>query len=439
MKKIKILLYILNSFKSRENRKFFKIKLREYLAGVFTQTHQISTQSDVHQQILTPLQVLTTTEESQQVITPYNLAVLHLGAKHKILLVVHQFSRTGAPYAVLYLARAIFSLHGVQPVIISPIDGPIRAEFEQEGFPTVVDPLLFSRQNYSLETCNFVESFEKVVVTSLASFNFIHYFRGIAKRLSWWIHETDVGFNSVASMYTDLPMLFAVCESIWLGSPLSFPLSLKYAPKDKLYLLLYGCSDTAFPYQQYKTGKVIFSIIGSVEPRKGQDIFLKAVKLLPAALRCNAVFRIIGSPLPFEASEVFYKKIRASARLIAEVEFISNMPLEELQKYYAETDVIISASIDDPMPIVITQGLMFSKVCVCSSAIGQAKLIENEKDGLIFSNGSAEDLAEKITWILQNSSQLNSLCVGGRAIYEKYFLMTSFIDNVSKLIPQNDK
>ena len=110
------------------------------------------------------------------------------------------------------------------------------------------------------------------------------------------------------------------------------------------------------------------------------------------------------------------------------------MPLEELQKYYSETDVIVSASRDDPMPIVITQGLMFSKVCVCSSVIGHAKIIENEKDGLIFSNESAEDLSERMTWILQNSDQLNSLGVAGRVIYEKYFDMTSFVDNVRGLL-----
>ena len=115
------------------------------------------------------------------------------------------------------------------------------------------------------------------------------------------------------------------------------------------------------------------------------------------------------------------------------------MPLEELQKYYSETDVIVSASRDDPMPIVITQGLMFSKVCVCSSAIGHAKLIENEKDGLIFSNESAEDLSEKMAWILRNPAQLNPLGKAGRAIYEKYFHMTSFVDNVGKLMPQRDK
>jgi glycosyltransferase involved in cell wall biosynthesis len=368
-------------------------------------------------------------------VSPYNTELL-VKIDTKILLVVHELSRTGAPYAVLYLARAFFALHGVRPVIISPKNGLIRQEFEQEGFITVVDPFLFSDQNYSSETCNFIANFEHVIVTSLSSFNFIHRFRGIAKHLTWWIHETDVGFTAVTKMTADLPLLFAACESVWLGSPLCFPLALQYTSQHKLHLLLYGCTDTALPAQPHTSEKMVFSIIGSLEPRKRQDIFLEAVELLPEVLRRKAIFRIIGSSLPsFDASVTFSKKLYAKAALIPEVEFLENMPSDELLAFYAQTDVLVSTSQDDPMPIVITQGLMFSKACLCSSAIGQASLLTDGKDGLVFTNESAEELAEKMAWLLQNPTALTTIGMEGRKIYEKYFLMSSFVDNVGNLIP----
>lgn len=366
--------------------------------------------------------------------TPYKAEVLHLGVNAKILLVVHDFSRTGVPYAVLYLARALFSLYGVRPVVISPKEGPIREEFEQEGFPTIVDPLLFDCQNHSSEASNFVANFEKVIVTSLASFNFIRYFCDINKHLTWWIHETDSGYPWVANKGGDLPLLFAACESIWLGSPLCAPPALQYASQDKLHLLLYGCSDTAIPNRPHKSGKIVFSIVGSVEHRKGQDIFLDAIERLPEELRAKAIFRIIGSPLPFENSVSFYKNVLAKAALMPEIECIENMPSDKLLEFYAETNVLVSASRDDPMPIAITQGLMFSKVCLCSSSIGHAQLLENRKDGLIFTNESAEELSEKMAWLLQNSAELAAIGIAGRAVYEKYFLMSSFVNNVKNLM-----
>jgi len=164
---------------------------------------------------------------------------------------------------------------------------------------------------------------------------------------------------------------------------------------------------------------------------------VEAIGRLPEELRTKAVFRIIGSPPPSVRFVKFYKTVRAKGDLLPEVEFINNVPSGELQELYAETDVFVSASRDDPMPIVITQGLMYSKLCLCSSAIGQARLLEDGKDGLIFANDSAEALSEKIVWILENPNELAALGMAGRIIYEKYFLMSSFTANVELLMQES--
>lgn len=405
-------LLIVWSLKKAEHRRKFIMMLRAYWDAI---TQQPQLPSD---------------ESLVSIYQPEMLAKIDT----KILLVIHELSRTGAPYAMLYLARALFDLHGVKPVIISPKEGSIRQEFEQEGFTVLFDPLLFNQQHYSAEACRFISSFEQVIVTSLACFNFIRYFRGIAKHLTWWIHETEVGFKSVASMTDDLSLLMTACESIWLGSPLCFPLAEQYITHDKLHLLLYGCPDTVLPYSPHPAEKMVFTIAGSLEPRKGQDLFLDAIERLPETLRAKALFRIIGSSLPFEASVDFSKKLLAKAALIPEVEYLENMPSDKLLEFYAQTDVLVSTSCDDPMPIVMTQGLMFSKVCLCSSAIGHAKLIKNGKNGLIFDQQSADQLAEKMTWLLENPDKLTALGEAGRMLYEKHFLMSSFAHNVDSLI-----
>jgi len=408
------LLNILWSLRYRENRQNFEIALYEYLVR------------------LKQSELLSTSPES-----PYKNETLNSGSSSGVLLIAHEFSRTGAPFAVLYLARALFALHGVRPVIISPMDGPLREEFEQEGYHTIVDPSLLSYRICSSDVCDFILGFERVIVTSLAAYGFIRHFRGIGKKLTWWIHETDDWFNAPVIMNADLSLLFAACESIWLGSPLCLPLALQYTSQDKLHLLLYGCPDTVLPHSPHESGKIIFSIVGSVDERKGQDVFVEAISRLPEELRTKAVFRIIGSPHPSVRFVKFYKTVRAKGDLFPEVEFISSVPSDELQELYAETDVFVSASRDDPMPIVITQGLMYSKLCLCSSAIGQARLLEDGKDGLIFANDSAEALSAKRAWILENPNELTALGVAGRIIYEKYFLMSSFTANVELLMQES--
>ncbi len=421
MMKLYKLLCILWSLKNRENRYRFLVMLHEYLV------------STTHKQPQLPP---TAAESEISLDSPYK-ETLHLGNDAKILLVVHEFSRTGAPFAVLYLARALFSLYGVRPVILAPKDGPIREEFEREGFVTIIDPSLFDYRDFPSEACDFVVNFERVIVSSLACFGFIRYFRGLNKHLTWWIHETNEGFTSVASMATDLSLLFNCCESIWLCSPLCFPLALQYAPQDKLHLLLYGCTDMALPHSPHKSEKIVFTIVGAVEQRKGHDIFLNAIELLPESLKSKAIFRIIGSPNSYDKSVIFYEEICKKAAQIPEVECIDSMPSAQLLEFYAETDVLVSASRDDPMPIVVTEGLMFSKACLCSSVIGHAQLLEQGRDGLIFTNESAEELAEKMAWLIQNPSELITLGVAGRKLYEKHFLMSRFTDNVKNLIIQH--
>lgn len=355
------------------------------------------------------------------------------GNGNKVLLVLHEFSRTGAPRAMLYLARALFHLSGFRPTVIAAVDGPIRQEFENEGFSTIVESLLFEASLERSRVTRFVASFDRVIVTPLASFAFIRNFRNVPKYLVWWIHEEENGFNYIADNFaSDLTDIFNSCDAVWLGSPLcTLPVS-RYAAPEKIHLLLYGCNDIATVGENTHSRPVTFTLVGSVEPRKGQDIFLDAIEQLPAEIRQQAKFQIIGSPYN-DWSAAFHGKICIQASRFPEVECIPNVPFEELNKLYAETDVVVSASRADPMPISITQGLMFSKVCLCSSAIGHAGLLEDGVDSLVFPTESAGQLAEKISWLIQNAGKLAAIGTAGRKVYEKHFLMTSFIANVDKL------
>jgi glycosyltransferase involved in cell wall biosynthesis len=358
----------------------------------------------------------------------------YLENSRKFLLVIHEFSRSGTPQAVLYLAQAIFTSYRIRPVIISPFDGPIREEFEKNGFPTIVEPLLFSKCNDAPGVSNFVSGFELVIATSISCYYIIRHYKDVVKRLIWWIHEDEEGFANTRENYaSDLASLFNACESVWIGSPVcSLPVR-QYVTPDKINLLLYGCEDAAMPHRPHKSGRMVFTLVGSVEPRKGQDIFLTAIELLPAELRCKAIFRIIGSSYN-DWSDTFYKDILARARLIPEVECLPNMPFDQLLEFYSETDIVVSASRSDPMPIAITLGLMMAKACLCSSRIGHVGLLDDGVNALIFKNESVQELAEKMTLILRHPDVLPALGARGRKVYESHFLMTSFVNNVENLI-----
>lgn len=352
---------------------------------------------------------------------------------HKTLLVVHELSRTGAPRVVLYLAQAIRKLTGDVPVIWSPVDGDIRAEFEAHGFPVIVDPLILAYQPAHASSQTAVASFERVIATSLSSYPFVRHHGAVAKRLMWWIHEETAGFDYLVTQHApDLATLFERCEAIWLGSPLCFAPAGRFVEHQKLVMLLYGCEDASRPAVLRPDGRLVVTIAGSLEPRKGQDIFLDAIELLSDAQRSAALFRIVGSSTQWFAS--FEEAIRTRASRLPQVECIPNVPLDRLNDLYAETDVVVSASRSDPMPIAITQGLMFAKVCVCSSAIGHATLLHDGQDALIFASESASQLAEKLAWLISNRQALAGIGAAGREVYEARFTENQFVANVEYLL-----
>ena len=358
-----------------------------------------------------------------------------LKSGQKILLITHEFSLTGAPRAVLYLANAIYEQCQIRPEIITPVDGPIRKEFEGNGFTTIVTPWLMHDFREGSEEAQFISNFDLVIVTSISSYYIVRHTANSIKKLIWWVHEDAAGFEHIRNAYAlDLNLLIERCDAIWLGSPVCSLPVLEIVASDKVHPLIYGCEDVALANRRHESGRMVFTLVGTVEPRKGQDIFLSAIELLPSELRSKALFRIIGSPYS-DWSEIFNKEIIARSRTIPEVECYPNMPFHELLEFYAETDVMVSASRADPMPIAITQGLMFSKPCLCSSSIGHARLLENGKNACFFENESVQELAKQMEWLLKNPEALPIIGKSGRDAYEKLFQMSVFAKNVGGLLP----
>lgn len=352
---------------------------------------------------------------------------------HKTLLVLHELSRTGAPRVVLYLAQAIRQITGVTPLIWAPVDGDIRAEFEADGFPVIVDPSIMDYQPVHTTPRRAVSGFDQVIVTSIAAYQFVRHYGSVANKLRWWIHEEAAGFEYVTTeLAPDLALLFERCEAIWLGSPLCFAPAGQHAAHHKLFLLLYGCEDTSRPAVPNPDGRMVIAIVGSLDPRKGQDIFMDAIEMLPSEQRDGVLFRFIGSATDWYAS--FEASLHSRAAAFPHIEFIPNVPPEKLNDLYASSDVIVSASRSDPMPISITQGLMFSKVCVCSSVIGHAALLQDQNNALIFESENALQLAEKLTWVIANPQAAAKIGKNGRHVYETNFLESQFVANVENLL-----
>ena len=101
-------------------------------------------------------------------------------------------------------------------------------------------------------------------------------------------------------------------------------------------------------------------------------------------------------------------------------------------------DVVVCSSRIDSLPIAITEGMMYGKVCITTYGTGIADYICNEKNGFIVSAEDADALREKIEWIIVNKDKLKEIGINARKTYEKYFNMEVFGRNLENILMETE-
>lgn len=343
----------------------------------------------------------------------------------KILVVSHDFSLTGAPKATLMLAKTLKEIYNYTPIVLSITPGAIENEFKEANIPFYYyNQLPVKRTDF----LSFFDNFDLIIANSLL-FDFLNEIEAIKTPIIWWSHEIFNRKKDLKKIKEFMPHLY----SFWSGSPLTRKILEKNNPNKKNSLMLYGLPELSLPKINNKeTDKIVFSLMGTWDKRKRQDLLLDAIKKLPQQIREKAIFYIIGEKSP----KKYIAKLLKEFEKYSEVKILPQMSFEELLNYYAESDVILSTSDFDPMPIVVTYGLMFKKLCLCSDAIGTALLIKDKENGILFKAGNAKDLNQKITDIVQNFDKYKPIAEKGYEVYKNNFSQELFKNNLEKLVDE---
>jgi glycosyltransferase involved in cell wall biosynthesis len=88
------------------------------------------------------------------------------------------------------------------------------------------------------------------------------------------------------------------------------------------------------------------------------------------------------------------------------------------------------------MSIVITEAMMYAKPSITTDATGVSDYIEDGVNGLICKAGDADDLREKMEWMILNRDKLGQIGLNARHIYEQYFTMDKFADRLEAVIDE---
>ena len=355
--------------------------------------------------------------------------------KGRLLLLSHELSRTGAPGVLLEAAKLLCEAGYYVAVAAPDAEGPqptaLAEDFVQLGIPIYLDrSLLFGRLGNPMPAgpCaspffhRLCEAFDAVLCNSFATHNIVKELNGGEKPVIWWIHEGKRFYEDVRPEYYPLPLRENVqvyCVGKYAQAMLQ-ELSVPIGTRS----LLYGIEDRAELYPIRAHEKVRFVICGSIDRQKNQLTMVRAIARLTPQERENAEFLFVGG----YADEGYYQKVVRAAKGLDCIRFLGILPNREVLALYAASDCVALPSIDDTMPVVLTEGMMLRRIILCSRRTGTAYYLEEGKSGFLFDPNDVKELSEKLRYILAHihDPALRSMGEAARRIYEQEFTTEVF-------------
>lgn len=329
----------------------------------------------------------------------------------------------GGPALALYNVARILQSWGYSVTYASMVDGPLRTILLEDGISVIVD------SNMLAETMNNNEWIAKYSLVICNTINF-HVFlseRDMDIPVIWWVHDAEFFYR--AANITALKKISNSNLTVVAVGPIARNAMRKYRLDFEIGDLLYGVEEVTLPGNQKRNSDIIqFVTIGFVEPHKGQDLLIKAVKALPDVLRQKCRFLFVGKNTSLFASELMRAVLD-----IPEVQFVGTVDRGEIHSILSGTDVLVCPSRQDCMPTVCSEAMMHSVPCLVSDATGTAAYITGE-NGRVFPTENIDELKKQIVWFIDHKDDIASMGEKARIVYEKYFSMQAFSNSLKKII-----
>jgi glycosyltransferase involved in cell wall biosynthesis len=344
-----------------------------------------------------------------------------------LLFVSHDLSLSGAPM-MLFHAASWCKRHGMFVTVMAPKDGPLRAKYEAEGIPLIVDPLV-EEEHESFSAL--ARDFDCVVANTIRTAAAIRVLQGNNVPIVWWIHEPgSVGehyLREEAKLRATMPLPDLLLAPSERTASIYRPYT--ESPVKSLHNAIPDMDEKASARQP--VGPLRFLLLASIEPRKGQDIFVKALAQLPVDVRKAAEFEIAGRTLDPD----FWPQFDSIAKKIGKLMVNGALSHADATAKLSEADVLVAPSRDEAMPTVtILEAMSLGKAIVTTRVGGAEETFTDGENALLVRSEAPDELAAAIQQLIENPTMVSALGLKARETYERNFTIERFGAEFSELI-----
>jgi glycosyltransferase involved in cell wall biosynthesis len=141
-------------------------------------------------------------------------------------------------------------------------------------------------------------------------------------------------------------------------------------------------------------------LIGAVSRmrfEKGIDLLIAAFAELLRTVDCDLKLLVVGEGPDRQELEELSIKLNCQDNIV----FYGATLWGEAMQLMARMDIVVVPSRFEGFGLAAAEAMAMGKPLVCSNAFGLSELVSHEKEGLLFKNGEAQDLAEQLQKLIR--------------------------------------
>ena len=191
-----------------------------------------------------------------------------------------------------------------------------------------------------------------------------------------------------------------------------------------------------------RQGTVTFLIAGNFHEGKHQELAIEACRILHERGIRGARLVIAGASSALKASKLFEERLHDEARKLPEGTVTFAGYVSDMAALRKKTDVELVCSGMEAFGRVTAEAMLSSNPVIGADSGATPELIADGENGLLFESGSAEALAEKMRYFLEQPEEIARMGANAYNGAKKHFPARKNTDAVEQLyhslLPESD-
>lgn len=165
---------------------------------------------------------------------------------------------------------------------------------------------------------------------------------------------------------------------------------------------------------------IVLGLVGTIQHRKGHDILINAISLLPDHIKSNLHILFLG-----DGEKDFVTNLLKEKELSKQCTFL---PFQDPLKIYPLIDINILPSRLEGFGLVVVEAMLMGNCVIRSNTEGATEQITHGKTGFIFENENYSELSNILLELIENKELRNQVSQAGQTYALEHFISDIMVD-----------